>query len=145
MTPAPAGGDNDNAASPAADPTLRRTPGTVRMSPGPSMYSSSYGSPAVLPSSRSLVTGRSAVSTLGNALQSVQAANQQDRATRERADNKRVAPQKTASSRAKAAAPDADELGDDGDGGFIVDGNDDVDDSQSMPPPPRPTASECRF
>lgn len=164
LTPAPGGNNNDNAnGSPSQqqrqDPTLRRTPGSVRMSPGPSTFSSSYGSPAPLPSTRSFVAGRSAVSALGSALQTVQEANQQDRdktttarppprAAAAGGGNKRAVPQKTAAaaaapSRANSAAPNRGGGDDDGDDAGFIDDGDDAGDSRVMPPPPRPNSSKC--
>lgn len=125
--------------SPQHDPTLRRTPGAVRMSPGPSTYSNSYGSPAILPSTRTFRAG-SATRVLGNVLQSVGAANQQDHHARERAS--RFTPRRM---RPGAAAATNDGNGgseaDDEDRGAVR-SDDEEEDSRFMPPPPRPSQSK---
>lgn len=95
------------------------------MSPNPVAYSTSYGSPAITPTSRTF-TGGTARGALGNVLQSVQAANQQDRQARERAQMGRAS--------SVARNDDFDDDGGDGDDGH--------DDAASMPPPPRPNQSK---
>lgn len=97
-------------------------PGSAATTPGPSRFSSSYGSPLVLPSARNYSSGN-AVSTIGNVFQSVQASNREDLSTH--------ATRVTAHARTRG-----------GDGADDVISDDDDQGVQAMPPPPRPGPSK---
>lgn len=88
------------------------------------------------------------MSAIGNALQSVQAANQLDRQTRERAT--RVGPRPMHSVTAANTTAADDEDGDDEDDGIVAgggDGDENEDEEEApryMPPPPRPSQGRYR-
>ncbi|KAF3766999.1 hypothetical protein M406DRAFT_350360 [Cryphonectria parasitica EP155] len=71
-TPGPSTVDDTREATPVVDPTMRS-----RRTPAPSRFSSSYGSPVVLNSSRNL-SGGSARSAIGAALETIKTANEED-------------------------------------------------------------------
>lgn len=107
-TPGPSGLDGTREATPTLPMT--RSVGT----PGPSRFSTSYGSPVVLTGSRAF-SGRSATNAIGAAVQNVQDANEQDR-----------------QSRAEREASNAPYRDDDA----VI--SEDHDNAGAMPPPPRP-------